>query len=288
MIHLIFSRTGVDWHAGLRANVGAPARVRSLANGTRFLIWKNQSRPQSASGFAAMLIDHKRNLLQPPCPIIFAISRHDFAQSRHDLAQAAIFSSPVCFSHSAAQRSQHSAQQMHAGLARGLWRAERVAAKLQHSAQSAQSWVVAACSFFPPSSIVRQCLKHESHCNWQSAQILAHCMKCSACWSFAGLVCKARDIRPAVTTEKLDNILAPPGTINLTKHKTPVVGESVHWQTTCPVPVEKCSRQTSIAVALIARTKQRLIDALSTCALRDHWRDSDGAMKTFVCKWRRV
>jgi hypothetical protein len=288
MMRRILTVPVVARDAGQREAADASARVRLLADGTCFPVRKKQSRSQVTSGFAVVLIDHKRNFLQLPCPIIFAISRHDLAQSRHDLAQAAIFSSLLCFSHSAAQRSQHSAQQTHAGPARGLWRAERVAAKLQHSAQSAQSWAVVACSFLPPSSIVRQCLKQELHCNWQSAQILAHCKKCSACWSFAGVVCKARARRPAVRKEKLDNILEPPKKMDATNHKTHVIGVSMQWQTTCLVPVEKCSRQTSIAIAFVSSSIQLLIDARSKCAMRDHWHNSHRVKPSANCEWRRA
>lgn len=171
---------------------------------------RTKNRPGRAGGRKTSNVRCRFESGQAPVPTILAISRQDFAQSRHDLAQAAIFSSPACFSHSAAQMSQHSAQQTHAGPASGLWRAESVEASLQHSAQSAQSWADLACSFLPPSSMVRQCLKHESHCNWQSAQTLAHCMKCSACWFSPGAACRARAASPDAINDKLDNIVKPP------------------------------------------------------------------------------
>lgn len=169
-----------------------------------------KNRPQLAGGRGTSEVWSRFTSPQVPAPTILAISRQDFAQSRQDLAQAAIFSSPACFSHSAAHISQHLAQHSHAAPASGLWRAESEEASLQHSAQSAQSWADLACSFLPPSSMVRQCLKQESHCNWQSAHTLAHCMKCSACWLSPGVACNAKAVSPAATNEKLDNILRPP------------------------------------------------------------------------------
>jgi hypothetical protein len=58
----------------------------------------------------------------------WTISRQAFAQARHSLAQLAMTSSLADCSHAAAQSSQHFAQQLHAWLTSGLWRAEKEAA----------------------------------------------------------------------------------------------------------------------------------------------------------------
>jgi hypothetical protein len=185
---------------------------------------RNKYRPQRAGGCEKSRDFDRQESTQAPAPIIFAISRQDLAHSRHDLAQAAIFASSACFSHSSAHISQHSAQHTHAGPANGLLRAVSVAANLQHSAQSAQSWTALACSFLPPSSIVKQCLKHESHCNWQPAQIVAHFMKCSACSPSPGAVCRARATSPDAMNDRLDNIFKPPKGISRANRTTCAVG----------------------------------------------------------------
>ena len=235
---------------------------------------RTKYRPRRAGGVESSQVSYQFESTQAPAPIIFAISRQDFAQSRHDLAQAAIFSSPACFSHSAAHKSQHSAQHTHAGPASGLWRAESVEASLQHSAQSAQSWADLACSFLPPSSMVKQCLKQESHCNWQSAHTFAHCMKCSACWLSPGAVCKARAATPDAINEKLDNILRPPKGMSVADCQTRAVGlAEVGKRYTEETQLSRIANQSSSRAlsCMTAPTMNKLLsDALSRCAANDH------------------
>lgn len=235
---------------------------------------RKKNRPRRAGGRNTSKVCCRLESDQTPAPTILAISRQDFAHSRHNLAQAAIFSSPACFSHSAAHKSQHSAQHTHAGPASGLWRAESVEASLQHSAQSAQSWADLACSFLPPSSMVRQCLKQESHCNWQSAQTFAHFMKCSECWLSPGAACRARATSPEAINEKLDNILRPPKGMSVADCRTrtadlAVVGKRCTEETQLRRIVnQSSSRELS---CMTAPTMSKLLsDPLSRCAANDH------------------
>jgi len=92
------------------------------------------------------------------------ISRHALAHSRHALAQALMCLSSGNFPQAVAHWSQHFVQHSQAAAAKGLCRADSVAASLQHSAQSTQVCIDFAWSLSPLTTSSAQCSKHESHC----------------------------------------------------------------------------------------------------------------------------